>query len=63
MGNYSYKHLGHPLVIDESKIVEIRTPTAAELTADAMRRLNHPEMKKAPIKKKKGGSIKKRGKK
>jgi len=58
MGDYSYKHLGHPLIIDESKIVEIKTPSQKELTLNAIKRLKHPEMK--PVKKKKGGKVKKK---
>lgn len=57
MSDYTYDHLGHK-IINETKIVEIKTPTQAELTANAIKRLNHPEMK--PVKKKKGGKVKKK---
>jgi len=55
MSDYTYDHLGHK-IINETKIVEVKTPT--QLTANAIKRLNHPEMK--PVKKKKGGKVKKK---
>jgi len=58
MGKYTYKHLGHKLynvpgVKDESKIVEIKLDPKAT-TLNAIKRLNHPEMKAqgGPMKKK-----------
>lgn len=60
MGKYTYKHLGHKLynvpgVKDESKIVEIKLDPKAT-TLNAIKRLNHPEMKAQ------GGSMKKKKK-
>ena len=59
-GKYTYKHLGHKLynvsgVKDDSKIVEIKLDPKA-VTLNAIKRLNHPEMKA------KGGAIKKKKK-
>tara|TARA_R110002020_G_scaffold469397_1_gene694396 strand:- start:484 stop:747 length:264 start_codon:yes stop_codon:yes gene_type:complete len=60
MGKYKYDHLGHKLykvpgVKDDSKIVEIKLDPKAT-TLNAIKRLNHPEMKAQ------GGSMKKKKK-
>lgn len=56
MSDYTYDHLGHK-IINETKIVEVKTPTTKELTADALRRIKYPNVKSSK-QMKRGGKVK-----